>query len=637
MADPSRGWFGYDYRSTIGLHRSSGGGTTDTEGPLWDLFVGPLPFLFATTAQDPYVRETAPVSKQRMDTSRDPGDVSLDSGMWLRGQTSWHLGAGQEYSEPLEGAPDEARFRFASSGGVDVCTPGQVSMIHTSLPRATATRTACLGVSNGVLVPMSTGVMRYPESGSPVTVSAQTDVDMIVASDTQWFGRSSAGAGIRYGNLAGGSEGVTALAGITTMAWAKDRLWVGAGHNLYEITSLSPPTLPGSPITFRGGVVQAIATGAGALYVMVVGTTTSIFALTSDDSGVLSAPREVATLPHGENGFCLYGYLGRYLAIGTTKGVRIADCSDSGSLALGPLTVETTWGCHGIVGHDRFLYVTCGIERIKPNLSGDQRPGLYRIDLSRPLGTGNDAAARFPYAADLYAPGTGTLPGIGWSVTVFNERIWYTAGDFAGPFTLYRQDDDYSTSGWLDSGLVSFSTAERKAWLSIGIDVTGAGSVYLEANDGSGWQSVTSSVISVPRQDPALAIDSMAIPPGTSLRHRITLTGDGSAAGSPTLQSLGLRATPVPRRTRYFQLSLMCFDFQRDRNNTPVGYEGFAYDRISDLESLEEMGALVTLLDGRTGEGKRCVIDKVSFASTSPPSKRFDGFGGVVTLTLLSV
>jgi hypothetical protein len=543
------------------------------------------------------------------------------------------------YAEPLEGAPEEARFRFADCGGVDPWTPGQLAMIHTSLQRGTGAR-RCLGTTNGVVVPSTTGVLLYPTTGSSTSLSSKTTITgPITANDTTWYGAS--GTAIEYGLLAGGGEGATALTGITAMVWAKDRLWVGAGKNLHEITSLAPPTLPTTPITFRGGNVVDIDQGAGSVYVMVTGAFTSIFMLSVSDDGTLTAPREVATLPRGETGVLLYGYLGRYLAVGTTKGLRIADCSDASTLALGPVIIEMTGGCRDVVGDGQYLYATTGTEGISPD-GYVRRPGLYRVDLSNPVNMrgnfGDSAASRFPYAPDLYQPGAGTLAGQSWSVTAYGGRIWYVCGTSSSSATLYRTDDAYSTTGWLDSGLVSFSTAERKAWLSFSLDVAGGGGVYLEADTGTGvWAPATGSVLTAPRLDSALALDTAALPAASSIRHRVTLSGDGTAAGSPRLLSLGLRALPVPHRTRYLQMPLLCFDRVADRNNNTVGYQGWAADVLADLEGLESSGLAVNVTDHRTGEVLRCLIDKVSFTTTTPPSRSFTGMGGVIILTLLAV
>ena len=51
--------------------------------PEVDCEIGGLPFLFATSDQNPYRRETADFRRQRVDTERNPGEQSLDSGYWI--------------------------------------------------------------------------------------------------------------------------------------------------------------------------------------------------------------------------------------------------------------------------------------------------------------------------------------------------------------------------------------------------------------------------------------------------------------------------------------------------------------------------------------------------------------------------
>jgi hypothetical protein len=188
--------------------------------------------------------------------------------------------------------------------------------------------------------------------------------------------------------------------------------------------------------------------------------------------------------------------------------------------------------------------------------------------------------------------------------------------------------------GWLSSGQVSYSTSERKTWASMSVDVAGAGYFAVQAASGAAFDPVTSTEIAAPYSGD-LDIDASIHEPGGWFEHRVELVGDGSS--TPILYAVGLRATPAPRRTRYLRLPLFCFDRQLDRNNNPVGYEGFGYDRLRDLEALEQQGGLITLLDQRTGEAVRCQIEKVSYTADSAPSKSMPNFGGMVTLTVLTV
>ena len=77
----------------------------------FDFAIGGMPFIAAITDNTPYRRQTAEFRTQRVDQLRDPGEQSLSgSGYWIRSQSSFHLGAGSTYQEPIVGSLEEARF-----------------------------------------------------------------------------------------------------------------------------------------------------------------------------------------------------------------------------------------------------------------------------------------------------------------------------------------------------------------------------------------------------------------------------------------------------------------------------------------------------------------------------------------------
>src|SRR5690348_5347343 len=71
-------------------------------GQGYDFSIGNLLFNVASDDQNPYERATAQFRKDQIDTTPTPGDQSL-TGYWLRGQFSFHKGAGVRYYE-VEGA-----------------------------------------------------------------------------------------------------------------------------------------------------------------------------------------------------------------------------------------------------------------------------------------------------------------------------------------------------------------------------------------------------------------------------------------------------------------------------------------------------------------------------------------------------
>jgi len=68
-----------------------------------------------------------------------------------------------------------------------------------------------------------------------------------------------------------------------------------------------------------------------------------------------------------------------------------------------------------------------------------------------------------------------------------------------------------------------------------------------------------------------------------------------------------------------------------------TGYEGYAKERISALETVESNGDVIILQDFTTGEQVQGVIESLSFVRMSPPDKRFSGFGGVCMVQFRTV
>jgi hypothetical protein len=631
MDEQNKGYYGVDYRTVLGLNRSVSGGSEAARrpgDPSWDIWVGPLPFLLGNNAEAPYLRESAPVRRDRFDQARDPGDNSLDSSLWIRSWTSWHLGAGQEWAEPLELDPDIARFRYWKSAGIDPFSIGQVTLLHSVTQRRTGVRSLTAHPKHGVLASSEAGVRKITAT-TDTQLSSQVGTSITVSAD-RWYMITDTGV-VRYGSLAGGGEGqIATITGATSLQVAKDRLWVGAGKDLYEITAASAGSQ--TPFhTFTSGTIIDIDTGAGGLYVMVDDGMTYIYVISANADGTLSPPVEVAVLPRGETGTMLYGYLSRYMVVGTNLGVRVADCSTPESLTVGPIAIEIEGGCKDAAANSNFMWVTGGTEKIDVVGDGsDMRPGLYRMDLSRQTQSvavyGDNAAGAYPYSTDLYSTGVESRAD---ALTVLDGVVYFSCDG-----VLYMRNDEYVTQGWIDLGKVNFSTAEEKAWQSVVAKVSGIGAASVFANTGAGYAPVTQSALKAPFSGDA-RIDTFIHPSSGWISLRAVLYGDGVT--TPVGESLGVRAIPVAKRTRYVRIPLQAYDHEVDRHNSPVGYDGFAYDRLKDLEDLEESGAIIRVQDNRTGETLFCQIDKVNFANVVSPDRSRSNWGGLISLTLLSV
>lgn len=632
-----KGYYGVDYRTLLGLQRAAPGANSEFKvgDPAWDIYIGSIPFLLAMSEERPYIRETAPLQKDRRDNARDPGEQSLSPNTWLRSWTSWHLGAGQANAEPLETDPDIARFRFSRSAGLNPWTTGQMSLLkQTTDVRDPATR--CVGVDGvGVVTATPLGVWVITVATNRQVSSSV--VNSITGAAKNWAGIEPAGT-VVFGDYTAGSTAGTAVTGITgatALNYAKDRWWVGEGRTLWEIPDLAGAPVKAHEFNEQSTIID-IDTGPGGIYVMVDDGQTRIYVITSSTDGTLDAPREMAVLPRGESGNFLYGYLGRYLIVGTSDGVRVADAGSADSLPLGPLVIEMVGGCRDATASGNFVWVTAGDESIDSDGEGTMLAGLYRMDLSRIVqqgqAYGDSAASRYAYATDVYSDmGVSAL-----SVTHYEGRVWFVVGDVGDPEgVLVRETSEVVPMGWFETGRVTYSTAEQKAWQSVLAESSGNGAMGFFGDSGSGFSPVVQSTIPTPFNGDA-EVDTFVHPASGYLNMRVEIYSTDDPEG-PVLESLGLRAYPNPRRSRFVRIPLMSFDQEVDRNGSPVGYTGFSSDRLFDLENLEASGGLVNISDTRTGENVKCQIEKVTFEASTPPAKGIVNYGGFVTVTALIV
>lgn len=601
----------------------------------WDCRIADLPFLFADNQQYPQRRETATFRRERIDTERNPGEQSLDSGYWLRSQASWHYGAGLSAAEPLEVSDTEAQFRYKTGGGVDPWTPGTLRLLKASASALASAESSqlLLGVNTGVLHGAATTVTYVPVSGS--------------ASAVTWGGSASAitsmtsdGANYYVANAVGIYKGVLPAeagskiwdTGSTTLCrWVKSRLMAAVGVSLYELTT-GGPTLPTALFTHTNSswTWTDFAEGPTAIYASgYSGDQSYIYkiAVTATSSTItLSVPVVVAEMPRGETVLSLYSYVGAYLAIGTSKGVRVANIESEGSLTLGPLVVETTDGSYDAVADGSFLYVTVGSKGEAGNRV--QMPGLYRIDLGTNL---NGSALQFASAADLVAPSGSS--GQCRQVTTAGGYVYFTVTGLG----VYKQSDSFVDAGWVETGRIRLGTLEDKAWRELRVlqdssslgTVTGYATVF-DTDAPSAWSQIVQSGSS--EFDISGSLNTAAETPYNAIYVAFKLVpGSGQ---SPVMIGYQAKAVPAPNRSTLLQVSVMCFDKETDRQGARYGQEGGAWARYQLVKQLENTASTVMWRDYTTGESAEAYIEQVALNRTTPPKHGITGPGGILTLTL---
>lgn len=624
----------------------------------YDVAVGGMPFIYAITDQTPYRRQTAEFRTQRVDQLRDPGEQSLSgSGYWIRSQSSFHLGAGGLYQEPIVGSLDEARFRFASSVGINPWTPGQISLLRrTALQEATTGdsrvfSTVISGTEYLIMVNYASAetirVLRIQVSnGAETTIVNNTSLteniiacamggnDLMLVTPTKiWrysFDQTSPALHQDYAiNTA------NAVAG--TIRYVKNRFIfayhdtagstfvyeinrnTGASINLSTLTAINGSTTLPIGYTFRD-----IAESGPAIYVGgFSGEQGNIFKITVANDGTLNTMTSVITLPGGETVTGLLGYLGTYVAIGTSRGLRIAIANETGDLSYGPLIFENSLGIFKMSAYSKYIYA--GV-----NTGVGGYSGIYRVDLSQPLNNG-----AYAYATDVYADGaTGKVEGV---ANLSDGRVAFCVH---GDGLFIEHPTELVESGEIVTGIIRYETLENKAWKRIKLRTEGTlqGDIDIfrvENGVDSAFRTVPQGSIEDYDYDLSSVFEDVAVE--AQFKFRLN-RNDTTATTGAMVYGYSIKALPTPTRARVIQFPLFCFDSERDRLKNLMGFEGYALGRLQALEQMEAQGETIIIQDFTAdGEPIEAVIEQVSFTRTTPPNGNFTGWGGIIMITARTV
>lgn len=405
------------------------------------------------------------------------------------------------------------------------------------------------------------------------------------------------------------------------MEFVKNRIVMAADNKVYEFSASAvamPTAVYTNPSTAH--TYTSITASGSAIYLAGyngIQSTIEKFVLSSNGAmPTLSSAITAAELPTGEIVQSIRYYLG-YMLIGTSKGVRVAQVSDDGSLTYGPLIVETSQPVYAFATRDRFAWAATGV-------AGE--PGVIRIDLSEQI-----SPLVFAYANDVYKPGVTGKTTTAVSFIGETDRIAFAT---AAGFTYLEHATNLISTGFLQTGRIRYATLEPKNYKRlIGKGEFTYGSMTLNTVDVNG---LVYDILSYDSSVGAPEVTT-AVPQGPLefLQYRFDLNRDGTTASrGPVFKGYQIKALPASTRQRLVQLPLFCFDVEQDRFNNENGYQGRAFERIVDLETLEETGDEVTFQDFTTGEQFGCVIEEISFRKISPPDRRFSGFGGILNVVI---
>jgi hypothetical protein len=212
-----------------------------------------------------------------------------------------------------------------------------------------------------------------------------------------------------------------------------------------------------------------------------------------------------------------------------------------------------------------------------------------------------------------------------------------TATSSANGYIYVENMSQLIPSGYLTTGNIRYNTLEPKNFKRLlGRGDFTYGSMTLETVDKNGTEyDIISYDASVGAPEVTTSFPSSA---QEYVAYKFLLYRDGTdASKGPKFKGYQAKATIATPRQRIVQFPVYCYDIETDRYNVLLGYEGRAFDKIRLLEDIEANGDVITWQDLTTGESRQAVIEQVTFSRLTPPDKRFDGFGGVLQITIRTV
>ena len=207
----------------------------------------------------------------------------------------------------------------------------------------------------------------------------------------------------------------------------------------------------------------------------------------------------------------------------------------------------------------------------------------------------------------------------------------------ANGYVSIESDTEKAASGYLTTGFIRYNTLEPKNFKRLlGRGDFTFGSMTLNTVDKDG---TIYDVISYDATVPSVEVGTtQPFNAQEFLAYKFDLFRDATdTTKGPTFKGYQIKATIATPRQRVIKFPVYCFDVETDKYNVMVGYLGRAFDRLSELEIIEENGDVVTWQDLTTGEFRQAVIEQINFTRLTPPDRGFSGYGGVVEITIRTV
>lgn len=557
-----------------------GGGTSSLSTQLLtDVALSGHGYNIDFNSEIPLRHVSVPILRQQQDTSKSPGEQSINpEGLWRRVGESWHVGAGQERFDREDSNP----YRFRESKGINIWEKWELSLLHdTDEKFDTAATNLRLAVAGSYLYACIGNTIRYTQDITPDTPSftSLTGIPAVdptsITSNGNRIWTSHGASGI-YMTTRGGAATASHITGTVALVdYVKNRVMAANGPSIYDVTALAVGAGGALPaVLFTHGNTDwnwvAFAESQGFIYVAgYSGDKSLIYSLgITTDGTALSAPVVAGALPDGEVVTALYGYLGRFLAIGSNKGFRLAFIGQDGGLSIGSL-IATPASVLCFEGQEEFIWY--GLTNFDATSSG-----LGRLSTTQFSDLDNFVPA---YASDIMA--SAVTAAVQSVVTFQNLRVFGINGQ-----GIYAEEvSKHVVTGYLDTGQISYGLTELKMALYLDIQTANNGAnngsieLYL-AVDGNTFDSLGAYYT-----NGLIPTFNVAEEVGNEFEIRLSIDRDTvNTSLAPSILSWLLRVQPRPVLTHMILATISL---------APVGEmltdAALEYDTATELEFLENL------------------------------------------------
>lgn len=520
----------------------TGTGTTQLVPDIFPIAINGRPYLIDEKSGQ-FTRGYEPRVRDSVDQSTSPGEAAINpQGLWRRGETSWHYGAGQKYADTAESQD----YRFFSSKGVNPWTKGQLTLHHkTKLSLASSATTAHMLVQDGRVYASLGADVKYtsdPYATSPTWSDCTGEpggVCAAMATDGSRIYLAFPSDGVRVIDPAtsvsaiSGTKFVNSTDTYYMLGFAKSYMFGSHSHILQLISSGGSKSAHVTPDDSQFRWV-GVATGQNAVYAAgYAGQKSLIYKITVKADGTLDAGVVALELPTGEIVSAISGYLG-YVLIGTNKGVRFASTDSNSNLVAGQI-IPTTSSVTKFTSEGRYSYFTW------TNYDGVSG-GLGRLDLGT-LTTNNTPA----YATDLMYDSTANINGL---VTFDSKRCFWVSGEGI----VVEDSSNLVESGEIVTGTYRWGIPDRKFIAKFDTRSTPlVGSITASISLDS------AAYIGLPAHENADTTEHVATGPQTKFieaKFKLELARATATTG-PTLTRWMARAYASPARSQVFRVPIL--------------------------------------------------------------------------------